>query len=146
MKKYHSKEQIIGLKLLKRHNSINLKTGAQILEYSPPVQTNFPGEGNQRDGESCMPLLGTYYIHTFIHDITKILFLPKYLPLLFLSIFEILASPHIYLLHCFTLSLKNVELYAKNMGKKIKENNTWAGEKFQIPLNYIHPFSKTGCN
>ena len=45
MKKYPSKEQIIGLLLVKRQNSIYLKTGAYILEYSPPVQTNFPGEG-----------------------------------------------------------------------------------------------------
>ena len=29
-------------------------------------QTNFSGEGNQRDVESCMPLLGTYYIDSCI--------------------------------------------------------------------------------
>ena len=45
MKKYHSKEQIIGLKLLKRHNSINLKTGAYILEYSPQFKPIFLGKG-----------------------------------------------------------------------------------------------------
>ena len=118
MKKYSSKEQIIGSK---RHNSIYLKTGAYILEYSPPVQTNFPGEGNQRDGESCMPLLGTYYIHSYIL-LQKSCLYPSIFPSSF-SIFLKFYHPCILIALLHSQSSK-CRILCENMGKKIKENNT----------------------
>ena len=133
MEKYPSKEQIIGLQLLKRHKSINLKTGAYFLEYSPQFKPISLGKGIKEMVKVAWLFWG--------HITYKILLIPKYLPLLFLSIFKILASLHIYELHCFTLSLQNVEFYAENMGKKIKENNTWAWEKFHSK----QPFLETGC-
>ena len=85
--------------------------------FPPPwkgkiFQNYFPGRGNQRDVESQLPLLGIYYIHI----VTKIVKIPKYL-LLFLCIFQILASLHII---CIPSPLV---FKVPNLGMKYGEEN-----------------------
>ena len=75
--------------------------------------------------------------HDFVHIVTKMVKIPNHL-LLFLCIFQILASLHIICIpSLLVFQMSNFTL--KICGRKSKKTMCQAGEKFQNLFNYIHP-------